>query len=66
VVKGKISLKRHSGEACAGLDPVAGIQQLQRILDAGSVIPDLIRDRHDKFGIFCETNKGFQFSQDQV
>ena len=31
----------------------------QQILDAGSVIPDLIRDRHDKFGIFCETNKGF-------
>jgi hypothetical protein len=26
VVKVKISLKRHSGEACGGLDPVAGIQ----------------------------------------
>ncbi|MEX1326302.1 MAG: hypothetical protein AB1Z29_05830 [Desulfobacterales bacterium] len=30
----------------------AGIQYLHKILDAGSVIPDLIRDRHDKFGIF--------------
>jgi hypothetical protein len=26
VVKIKISLRRHSGGACAGLDPVAGIQ----------------------------------------
>jgi hypothetical protein len=34
----------------------AGIQYLHKILDAGSVIPDLIRDRHDKFGIFCETD----------
>jgi hypothetical protein len=47
---------RHSGEACAGLDPVAGIQEFQLILDAESVIPDLIRDRHDEFGIFYETN----------
>ena len=26
----KISLKRHSGGACAGLDPVAGIQRIVR------------------------------------
>ncbi|MGD8211370.1 MAG: hypothetical protein PVH37_12685 [Desulfobacterales bacterium] len=28
--------------------------EIQNILDAGSVIPDLIRDRHDAFGAFCE------------
>ena len=32
----------------------------ENYLDAGSVIPDLIRDRHDKFGIFCETYKVLQ------
>jgi len=30
----------------------AGIQLFQIVLDAGSVIPDLIRDRHDGFGTF--------------
>ena len=25
---------RHSGEACAGLDPVAGVQKLLKLLDS--------------------------------
>ena len=32
----------------------AGIQLILKVLDAGSVIPDLIRDRHDGFGTFYE------------
>ena len=40
---------RHSGEACAGLDPVAGIHNIFRIIclmDAGFVVPGSIRDGH--------------------
>jgi len=32
----------------------AGIQQIQSLQDAGSVIPDLIRDQHDGSDTFCE------------
>ena len=30
----KKSQTRHSGEACAGLDPVAGVQKLLKALDS--------------------------------
>jgi hypothetical protein len=40
-------LVRHSG-----LDPESRVFQIVMILDAGSVIPDSIRDRHDHFGNF--------------
>ncbi|PIP38829.1 MAG: hypothetical protein COX19_10545, partial [Desulfobacterales bacterium CG23_combo_of_CG06-09_8_20_14_all_51_8] len=34
----------------------AGIKQFQYVLDAGSVIPDLIRDRHDGIRLFTRAS----------
>jgi hypothetical protein len=49
----KKSLSRHSGEACAGLDPVAGVQKLLKKLDSGlAVIPDPDPGRNDNQLIF--------------
>ncbi|MGD9362999.1 MAG: hypothetical protein PVH85_29310 [Desulfobacterales bacterium] len=48
--------KGHSGEACAGLDPVAGIHYIKWFLDTGSVIPDLIRDRYDDARTFTKVS----------
>jgi hypothetical protein len=40
--------KQHMLLFChSGLDPESSFFQILMLLDAGSVIPDLIRDRHD-------------------